>query len=39
MAEAGHDTGLEWHEQLLQTPFKPKEDKDDATKVNKESNW
>jgi len=30
------DTGLEWFEQLLQTLFKPKEDKDDATKVNKE---
>ena len=35
---ACHDTGLEWFEQLLQTLFKPKEDKDDATKVNKESN-
>ena len=30
------DTGLEWFEQLLQTLFRPKEDKDDATKVNKE---
>jgi cohesin loading factor subunit SCC2 len=30
------DTGLEWFEQLLQTLFKPKEDKDDATKVIKE---
>ena len=35
---ACHDTGLEWFEQLLQTLFKPKEDKDDATKVNKEAN-
>jgi cohesin loading factor subunit SCC2 len=33
---ACHDTGLEWFEQLLQTLFKPKEDKDDATKVNRE---
>eukprot|EP00092_Neocalanus_flemingeri_P012891 GFUD01013887.1.p1 GENE.GFUD01013887.1~~GFUD01013887.1.p1 ORF type:complete len:2166 (+),score=648.36 GFUD01013887.1:182-6679(+) len=31
------DTGLEWFEQLLQTLFKPKESKDDATKVNKEA--
>jgi len=30
------DTGLEWFEQLLQTLFKPKDDKDDATKVIKE---
>ena len=30
------DTGLEWFEQLLQFLLKPKEDKDDATKVNKE---
>jgi len=30
------DTGLEWFEQLLQTLFKPTEDKTDATKVNKE---
>jgi len=30
------ETGLEWFEQLLQTLFKPKEDKDDATKVVKE---
>merc|ERR1712142_630070 len=30
------DTGLEWFEQLLQTLFRPKEDKDDATKVVKE---
>ena len=35
---ACHDTGLEWFEQLLQTLFKPKKDKDDASKVNKESN-
>ena len=38
MVEAGHDTGLEWFEQRLQTLLGPKEDKDDATKVNKESN-
>ena len=30
------DSGLEWFEQLLQFLLKPKEDKDDATKVNKE---
>ena len=30
-------TGLEWFEQLLQTMFKPKEDKDDATKKVKEA--
>ena len=30
------ETGLEWFEQMLQTLFKPKEDKDDATKINKE---
>ena len=30
------DVGLEWFEQLLQFLLKPKEDKDDATKVNKE---
>ena len=30
------DTGLEWFEQLLLTLFRPKEDKDDATKVIKE---
>ena len=30
------DTGLEWFEQLLQTLFIPKEDKNDATKVVKE---
>ena len=30
------ETGLEWFEQLLQTLFRPKEDKDDATKVVKE---
>jgi len=30
------DTGLEWFEQLLQTLFRPREDKDDATKVNRE---
>ena len=30
---ACRETGLEWFEQLLQTLFKPKEDKDDATKV------
>ena len=30
------DTGLEWFETLLQSLFRPKEDKDDATKVNKE---
>lgn len=33
---ACRDTGLEWFEQLLQTLFRPKEDKDDATKVNRE---
>merc|ERR1719471_2713272 len=33
---ACRDTGLEWFEQLLQTLFRPKEDKADATKVNKE---
>ena len=38
VVEAGHDTGLEWFEQRLQTLLGPKEDKDDATKVNKESN-
>ncbi|CAB3386176.1 Hypothetical predicted protein [Cloeon dipterum] len=27
------DTGLDWFEQLLQSLFKPKEDKDDAAKV------
>merc|ERR1712223_1267555 len=35
---ASRDTGLEWFEQLLQTVFKPKEDKDDATKKAVESN-
>jgi hypothetical protein len=30
---ACRETGLEWFEQLLQTLFKPKEDKDDATKA------
>ena len=35
---ASRDTGLEWFEQLLQTMFKPKEDKDDATKKATESN-
>jgi len=30
------ETGLDWFEQLLQTLFKPKEDKDDATKIVKE---
>ena len=30
------DVGLEWFEQLLQFLLKPKEDKDDATKVNRE---
>lgn len=30
------ETGLEWFEQLLQTLFRPKEDKDDATKIVKE---
>ncbi|XP_076056049.1 nipped-B-like protein A isoform X2 [Oratosquilla oratoria] len=30
------DTGLDWFEQLLQSMFKPKEDKDDVTKVNLE---
>jgi cohesin loading factor subunit SCC2 len=38
VAEAGHDTGPERFEQLLQTLFKPKGDKDNATKVTKESN-
>ena len=28
----GRETGLEWFEQLLQTLFRPREDKDDATK-------
>jgi cohesin loading factor subunit SCC2 len=32
---ACRETGLEWFEQLLQTLFKPKEDKDDATKACK----
>ena len=31
------ETGLEWFEQLLQTLFKPKEDKNDATKVVQEA--
>ena len=31
-------TGLEWFEQLLETLFRPKEDKDDATKKNTEAN-
>ena len=31
------DTGLEWFEKLLESMFKPKEDKDDATKKNTES--
>ena len=35
---ASRDTGLEWFEQLLQTMFKPKEDKDDATKKATEAN-
>ncbi len=39
---ACRETGLEWFEQLLQTLFKPKEDKDDATKacrrINKRQN-
>ena len=29
---ASKDTGLEWFEQLLENMFRPKEDKDDATK-------
>ncbi len=33
---ACRDTGLEWFEQLLDTLFKPKEDKEDATKKNTE---
>ena len=33
---ACRDTGLEWFEQLLQTLFKPKEDKEDATIKNTE---
>merc|ERR550532_3141866 len=35
---ACRDTGLEWLEQLLETLFRPKEDKDDATKKNTEAN-
>jgi cohesin loading factor subunit SCC2 len=35
---SSRDTGLEWFEQLLQTMFKPKEDKDDATKKATEAN-
>jgi cohesin loading factor subunit SCC2 len=31
---ACRDTGLEWFEQLLETLFKPKENKEDATKKN-----
>jgi len=31
---ACRDTGLEWFEQLLQTLFRPREDKEDATKKN-----
>ena len=34
---ACRETGLEWFEQLLDTLFKPKEDKDDATKKNTEA--
>ncbi|XP_042884604.1 nipped-B-like protein isoform X2 [Penaeus japonicus] len=30
------DTGLDWFEQLLHSMFRPKEDKDDVTKVNTE---
>ena len=30
------DTGLDWLEQLLQQMFRPKEDKEDSTKVNVE---
>jgi hypothetical protein len=33
---ACRDTGTEWFEQLLDTLFKPKEDKDDATIKNTE---
>ena len=33
---ACRETGLEWFEQLLDTLFKPKEDKDDATKKKTE---
>ena len=35
---ACRETGLEWLEQLLETLFRPKEDKDDATKKNTEAN-
>ena len=31
-----HETGLDWFEQLLENMFRPKEDKDDATKKNTE---
>ena len=34
---ACRETGLEWFEQLLETLFRPKEDKDDATKKNTEA--
>ncbi|KAK8753828.1 hypothetical protein OTU49_001786 [Cherax quadricarinatus] len=33
---ACRDTGLDWFEQLLHSMFKPREDKDDVTKVNTE---
>ncbi|XP_068082252.1 nipped-B-like protein isoform X2 [Anabrus simplex] len=33
---ASRDMGLEWFEQLLLSLFKPKEDKDDSTKVHQE---
>ncbi|XP_071519960.1 nipped-B-like protein [Panulirus ornatus] len=33
---ACRDTGLDWFEQLLQSMFKPREDKDDVTKINTE---
>ena len=34
---ACRETGLEWFEQLLETLFRPKEDKDDSTKKNTEA--
>ncbi|XP_066990577.1 nipped-B-like protein isoform X1 [Macrobrachium rosenbergii] len=33
---ACRDTGLDWFEQLLHSMFRPKEDKDDVTKINTE---
>ncbi|XP_042215621.1 nipped-B-like protein isoform X2 [Homarus americanus] len=33
---ACRDTGLDWFEQLLHSMFKPREDKDDVTKINTE---